>query len=81
MNILTARQVAEILHVSYDTALAFLKSGAVDCKKIGHQYFVEETKLEAFFMADGFADVNLGITDVYNKCSPSKKKTKLRRRS
>ena len=79
MKILNARQVAEMLGISYDTALAFLKSGAVACKKIGRQYLVEESKLEEFFGTDGFLDVKLEDLDVYNYSRPTSG-IKLRRR-
>ena len=80
MKILNAREVAETLHISYETALAFLKSGAVSCKKIGHQYLIEESVLEEFFKADGFVDVKLDAVNIYSNFNTSPQKTKLKRR-
>lgn len=47
-KLLTPRDVAEILGVSYETALAFIRYSGIDYVKIGRQYRVSETKLEAF---------------------------------
>lgn len=42
---LTVKEVAEMLKVSYDTALGFLKNSDVECIKVGRQYRVLESKL------------------------------------
>lgn len=41
---LTVRQVADMLHISYDTALSFVKY-KTDSVKVGRQYRVLESKL------------------------------------
>ena len=52
-KLLTAREVADILDVSYASALAFLKYSGIDCIKIGRQYRVSEEKLTAFLAKKG----------------------------
>lgn len=52
-NLLTPCDVAEILGVSYATALAFIKYSGIDCIKIGRQYRVSEEKLIAFLAKKG----------------------------
>lgn len=46
-NYLTITEIAEMLKVSYDTALNFVKYSNIDYVKIGRQYRVEESKLNA----------------------------------
>lgn len=59
MKLLTPREVAEILKVSYEVALAFIKYSGVDYIKIGRQYRVSEDKLMAFLSKRGKTIVEL----------------------
>ncbi len=52
-NLLTPNDVAEILGVSYETALAFIKYSGIDYFRIGRQYRVSESKLKAFLEKKG----------------------------
>ena len=45
---LTVQEVAEILKISYDKALDFIKYSGVEYIQIGRQYRVLESKLHAF---------------------------------
>lgn len=58
-KLLTAKDVAEILQVSYDSALAFLKYSGIDVLQIGRQYRVNEDKLWAFLNKKGSIVVDL----------------------
>ena len=53
LKILTAYDIAEILHVSYHKALEFIKCSGIDYIKIGNQYRVTEEKFYAFVSAKG----------------------------
>ena len=59
-KLLTPREVAECLKVSYEAALAFIKYSGIDYIKIGRQYRVSEDKLAAFLMKKGrtIVDIN-----------------------
>ena len=58
-KLLTPHEVAAILQVSYDSALAFIKHSGVDYVKVGRQYRVAEDKLTAFLMKKGRTIVDL----------------------
>ena len=45
---LTPREVAEMLQISYEKALAFIKYSGVKYVKIGNQYRISETALNVF---------------------------------
>ena len=45
---LTAHDIAEMLNVSYDKALEFIKCSGVEYVKIGRQYRVSESKFNDF---------------------------------
>lgn len=45
---LTVQEVAEMLKISYDKALDFIKYSGVEYVQIGRQYRVLESKLHAF---------------------------------
>ena len=59
MKFLTVEEIAEILKISYPTALAFIKQSGIDRLKIGHQYRVSEDKFYAFVSRKGHIDVPL----------------------
>lgn len=48
MTLLTAQEISEILKISYDKALDFIKYSGVEHIKIGRQYRVDESKLSSF---------------------------------
>lgn len=58
-KLLTPKEVAEILQVSYDSALAFVKYSGVDYLQVGRQYRVSEDKLRAFLNKKGQVTVDL----------------------
>lgn len=47
-TMLTAKEVAAILKISYDNALAFIKHSGIDYIKVGRQYRVSEEKLTVY---------------------------------
>ena len=47
-NYLTVSEIAEMLKISYDKALDFVKYSGVEYVQIGRQYRVLESKLQAF---------------------------------
>lgn len=52
-EMLTPREVAEILKISYEAALAFIKYSGIDYHKIGNQYRVSAEKMRAFLNKRG----------------------------
>lgn len=63
-RMLTAHEVAEILSISYEAALAFIKYSGIDNLQIGRRYLVAEDKLTAFLLQKGQVVVDLK-EDVY----------------
>ena len=59
-ELLTPKEVAKILKISYESALAFIKYSGVDFLKIGNQYRISRDKLKAFIRAKGshYIDLN-----------------------
>ena len=58
-KVLTPRDIADILGISYDSALAFIKNSGIDYVCVGRQYRVSEDKLKAFLSQGGCVAVNL----------------------
>ena len=52
-EMLTPKEVADILKISYEAALAFIKYSGIDYHKIGNQYRVSSEKLRAFLNRKG----------------------------
>lgn len=52
-EMLTPKEVAQIMKVSYETALAFIRYSGIDYIKIGRQYRVSAEKLKAFLNKKG----------------------------
>ncbi len=52
-KMLTTAEIAEILQVSYETALNFIKYSGIDFIRIGRQYRVSAEKLSAFLSKRG----------------------------
>lgn len=59
MRTLTPKEVAEILQVSYDTALAFIRYSGIDFIRIGRQYRVSEEKLNSYLSKKGRSYIDL----------------------
>jgi len=59
LNYLTTHEVAALLKLSYDGALAFIKYSGVRYSKFGLQYRVEEGDLKAFLTQQGNVVVDL----------------------
>ena len=58
-EMLTPKEVAAILKIGYDAALAFIKYSGIDYHKIGNQYRVSAEKLGAFLNRKGPTYTNL----------------------
>ena len=52
-ELLTPRQVAEILNISYENALSLIRYGNIPCVKVGRQYRVKAADLSAFIRKGG----------------------------
>ena len=52
-TMLTTKEVAAILKISYDSALEFIKHSGIDYIKVGRQYRVNEEKLTAYLQQQG----------------------------
>lgn len=48
LQLLTARDIAEILKISYGNALLFIRYSGIPYIQVGRQYRVEEEQLTAF---------------------------------
>ena len=59
IEMLTPQQVADILQVSYETALAFIRYSGIDYIRIGRQYRVSRDKLEMFLKQKGKITIDL----------------------
>ena len=60
-KLLTPMEIAELLKISYDSALAFIKYSGIHYIKIGRQYRVSEDTLAAFLSKAGHTYVDLGL--------------------
>ena len=58
-EMLTPKEVAKIMKVNYETALAFIRLSGMDYVKVGRQYRVSRQKLEAFLNKKGITLVSL----------------------
>lgn len=58
-NVLTPKDIAEILDISYESALAFIRNSGIDYIQLGRQYRVSEDKFKAFLARDGCVTVEL----------------------
>lgn len=52
-EMLTPKEVAAILKIGYEAALAFIKYSGIDYHRIGNQYRVSAEKLQAFLNKKG----------------------------
>ena len=58
-EMLTPKEVAEILKIGYEAALGFIKYSGVDYHKIGNQYRVSAEKLQLFLNRKGHTYTDL----------------------
>ena len=58
-EMLTPKEVAAILKISYESALAFIKYSGIDYIRVGNQYRVSAEKLKAFLNKKGQAVTDL----------------------
>ena len=58
-EMLTPMEIAKIMKVSYESALAFIRYSGIDYVKAGRQYRVSRAKLEAFLNKKGITIVAL----------------------
>ena len=61
-EILTAKDIAETLKISYEKALDFIKYSGIDYIKIGNQYRVHSDKLWSFLSKKGSIHIELQNT-------------------
>ena len=62
---LTPQEVAELLSISYDTALNLIKYSGLEAVQIGRQYRVLESKLNAFLYPPKVAKQPLRQRPIY----------------
>ncbi|MBQ3178946.1 MAG: helix-turn-helix domain-containing protein [Clostridia bacterium] len=74
IQLLTPQEVAEILQVSYETALQFIKYSGIDFLKLGRQYRVEKQKLFTFLSVRGQHIVNLEKENIYHNNNTTNRK-------
>lgn len=58
-KMLTPREIADVLQVSYESALAFIRYSGIDYIKIGRSYRVAENKLMAYLQQTGQTCIDL----------------------
>lgn len=58
-KMLTPQEIADILGISYEAALAFIKNSGIDYIRVGRQYRVSEDKFRAFLSQGGCITVDL----------------------
>lgn len=56
---LTPNDIAEVLQISYEKALDFIKYSGVKFTKIGRQYRVSEASLNAFLLKNTYIDFSI----------------------
>lgn len=61
MTLLTPQEVADILKISYDKTLDFIKYSGIEYVQIGRQYRIEESKLTAFLKKSSYININPDI--------------------
>ena len=78
-TMLTPQDVADILALSYDKALDFIKHSGLEYNLIGRQYRVSRKKLEAFLDAQSVQNAKPQALDIYHNFAPTiTRKTKRR---
>lgn len=79
MRMLTPYDIAELLQVSYDTALEFIKTSGILYIQVGRQYRVSEQAFNAFVSAGQTQNVKSNEKNIYNNYS-TRNTMKLRRK-
>jgi len=80
MNMLTPYDIAELLQVSYDTALEFIKSSGIAYIQVGRQYRVSEKAFEAFVTAGQLTSVKSDSSNIYDIFNSTRSTLKKRRK-
>lgn len=62
---LTIKEVAEMLRISYDNALNYIKTCGVEYVEVGRQYRVSENKLNAFLYPKKPVKQKIGHRPIY----------------
>lgn len=62
---LTATEIAEMLRISYDKALEFIKTSGVEYVQIGRQYRVLESKLNQVLYPPKAVKQKIGYRPIY----------------
>ena len=65
MNMLTPYDIADLMQVSYDTALEFIKTSGIPFVRVGRQYRVSEKAFNAFVSAGQQKTVQPGSKNIY----------------
>lgn len=76
---LTPYDIAELLQVSYDTALEFIKTSGILYIQVGRQYRVSEQAFNTFVSAGQTQNVKSDEKNIYNNYS-TRNTMKLRRK-
>lgn len=58
-ELLTAKEIAEILKISYPQALQFIRYSGIDYIRVGNQYRVVKTKFVDFLNKKGGREINI----------------------
>lgn len=58
-ELLTAKEIAEILKISYPQALQFIKYSGIDYIRVGNKYRVVKSKFSDFLNKRGSREINL----------------------
>ena len=61
MRLLTPQEIAEILKISYEKALDFIKYSGIPYIQIGRQYRVEEVKFVSFLQKNSYINITPDI--------------------
>ena len=59
MDYLTPQEVADLLKISYENALNFIKHSGIKFVKVGRQYRVEKSTLINFLQKNGIYGIRL----------------------
>ena len=78
MTCLTPQEIADILKISYESALAFIKCSGIDYLTVGNQYRVVESKFNVFLSQKGHIEISLNEkfndVNIYNTHNQKKNK-------
>lgn len=79
MKMLTPYDIAELMQISYDTALDFIKNSGIAYVQVGRQYRVSEAVFKSFTVTGYRKPVNSGTQNTYYNHN-DRNKVKLRRK-